>query len=161
MMELTTELGAIVEALDTAKIPYAVCGGIAVTLHGYTRFTQDIDLLIRPEHLDGALAAVAPLGYVLEGGNIPLGYGEPSARDLFRISKAQERDLMTLDLLIVNPLIEPVWSSRIEFAWEGRVLTVVSLEGLAVLKRLAGRPQDLLDLDKLGVSREPDTPPPR
>lgn len=32
-----------------AKIPYGVCGGVAVCLHGYPRNTVDIDLIIRPE----------------------------------------------------------------------------------------------------------------
>jgi hypothetical protein len=33
--------------------------------------------------------------------------------------------------------------------WEGGKLFVVSLEGLIVLKRLSGRPQDIADIDAL------------
>ncbi len=35
-----------------------------------------------------------------------------------------------------------------------RDVWTVSLEGLARMKRLAGRPQDLADLDNLGLERE-------
>ncbi len=36
------------------KVSYALCGGMAVGIHGYPRFTQDIDFLIPPESLDQA-----------------------------------------------------------------------------------------------------------
>jgi hypothetical protein len=34
--------------LREQQIPYAVCGGVAVCLHGYQRNTIDLDLIIRP-----------------------------------------------------------------------------------------------------------------
>jgi hypothetical protein len=33
--------------LSAAEIPYAICGGVAVCLHGYQRNTVDLDLVIR------------------------------------------------------------------------------------------------------------------
>lgn len=36
------------EVLSAAEIPHAVCGGVAVCLHGYQRNTTDLDLIIRP-----------------------------------------------------------------------------------------------------------------
>ncbi len=33
--------------LSTATIPYSICGGVAVCLHGYQRNTVDLDLVIR------------------------------------------------------------------------------------------------------------------
>ena len=36
-----------VRALERAKVPYALCGGLAVALHGFPRATKDIDLLSR------------------------------------------------------------------------------------------------------------------
>ena len=35
--------------LSSADIPYSVCGGVAVCLHGYQRNTTDLDLIIRPD----------------------------------------------------------------------------------------------------------------
>ncbi len=34
--------------LSDAEIPYSICGGVAVCLHGYQRNTVDLDLVIRP-----------------------------------------------------------------------------------------------------------------
>lgn len=37
-------------ALAESQIPYTVCGGVAVCLHGYQRNTVDLDLIIRRTH---------------------------------------------------------------------------------------------------------------
>jgi hypothetical protein len=150
-VDLTSELAAIIDCLDKARLPYALCGGLSVALHGHVRATQDIDLLIRPEHLDSVFAAVRPLGFHLEGGCIPLGFGEQHPLDVHRISKAVGRELVTLDLILVNPTLEPAWDSRQLHPWNGRELCVVSRAGLGIMKRLSRRPLDLDDLNRLGI----------
>lgn len=56
-MKLKEELLRIADCLERSKIDYALCGGLAVVVHGYPRMTKDIDILIRPEELDHALNA--------------------------------------------------------------------------------------------------------
>jgi hypothetical protein len=60
--------------------------------------------------------------------------------------------LLSLDLLVVGPTLDEVWEGRIVAAWGERRVSVVSREGLAIMKRLAGRPQDLADLAALDGS---------
>ena len=38
--------------LEEAGIPFSVCGGVAVCLHGYQRNTADLDLIIHPDKAD-------------------------------------------------------------------------------------------------------------
>ena len=45
-MNLRDELIILVRALNEAKLEYAVCGGLALTIHGFVRATQDIDCLL-------------------------------------------------------------------------------------------------------------------
>ena len=45
-MDLRKELNQLVETLHQEEIPYALCGGMALAVHGHPRFTQDLDLLI-------------------------------------------------------------------------------------------------------------------
>ena len=45
-MNLKDELFLIVETLERGGVEYALCGGMAVAVHGYVRATKDIDLLI-------------------------------------------------------------------------------------------------------------------
>jgi len=49
---------------SAAEIPYSICGGLAVCLHGYQRNTVDLDLVIRPEDIDAVRAVLSDAGLV-------------------------------------------------------------------------------------------------
>ena len=51
MLDITDELKALVNELNRHQIEYALCGGLAMGVHGRTRATVDIDLLILSESL--------------------------------------------------------------------------------------------------------------
>jgi hypothetical protein len=152
-MDLIEELVDLSDALDAAGVEYAVCGGIALAVHGHPRFTKDIDVLIRAEDLERALAAVAKRGFILEVGKLTLQTGTPDERSMFRVSKARGAHLVTLDLLLAGKAYDSVWTTRRTVEFQGRRVGVVSREGLIAMKRAAGRGQDLLDIEKL---RAPD-----
>jgi hypothetical protein len=52
------------------------------------------------------------------------------------------------------PVLERAWQTRAAYPWRGRHMTAVSIEGLTEMKRMAGRKQDLADLEHLGVPEE-------
>jgi hypothetical protein len=153
-MDIIAEFKALLAALTREKIEYAVCGGFAVNIHGYTRTTKDIDLLVRRESIEPLQKIAATLGFTLAAGPIPFGIGTPQERELHRVSKSEGSNFLTLDLMVVTPIFEEVWREREAFEWEGEVLSVVSLAGLITMKRLAGRKQDLADLEQLGADDE-------
>lgn len=158
-LDLKQELEALVDALAAARVGFAVCGGIAVTIHGAPRFTKDIDLLVPRAELDRALVVAEQCGFDLRAAPMTFGAGGPLERCIQRVSKADQATLLTLDIILVEPGFSGVWSSRVLVAWEGRVVPVVSVEGLAQMKRWAGRPQDLLDLASLGVEIDDEDHP--
>ena len=149
-MDLYEELIGLIDGLRKAKLDYALCGGIAVAFYGYSRFTKDIDILIRSEDLEQILKAVKSRGFSIKGGLMPFDWGKPYQREIYRISKIEGPELLTLDLILVNKNLQDVWDQREVFEWKNRKVQVVSPEGLIKMKRLAGRDQDLLDLKKLG-----------
>lgn len=153
-MDIQAELYRITDALADAGIDYALCGGIAVIIHGVPRLTRDIDLLIRPENLDRVKTAVAPAGYTIESGLIAFDIGQPEERHMFRLTKAEGQDHLILDLILVSPFLEPVWRTREVHRVEARSLRVVSRDGLTTMKRAAGRPRDLEDLRQLNGGEE-------
>jgi hypothetical protein len=148
-MDIKTELMRIAEVLRSQGVEYAVCGGLAVVIHGYPRTTRDIDLLVREEDLDRIRPALEKVGFTLPAGILSFDAGKETERKVFRISKAEGEDLLTLDLVLVNPLLEDVWSGRVEYRVGDQALQVVSLAGLKKMKTLAGRPQDLADIAQL------------
>src|SRR5690606_21486518 len=62
---LMTPFEQIFAALRAADARYVVVGGVAVNLHGYQRFTKDLDLVVElvPDNALRTLAALQSLGY--------------------------------------------------------------------------------------------------
>jgi hypothetical protein len=67
-MNLVDELLSITRVLEGDGIAYAVCGGVAVTIHGATRTTKDIDLVVHRNDLARVLDLLRPLGYLFAAG---------------------------------------------------------------------------------------------
>ena len=57
-------LQRITRKLGELDIPYAIVGGMALYLHGYRRFTEDVDLLVTPAGLATIHDKLVGLGYV-------------------------------------------------------------------------------------------------
>lgn len=160
-MDITAEFESIIDALIRDRVEYAICGGFAVNLHGHVRATRDINLLVQSTALPELLTAIRPLGFVIESGPIPFGAGTSRERVLHRVTKARGPAFLTLDLLLVTPIFEDVWRTRVAFEWRGRQVSVVSLTGLEFMKRLSDRTQDRADLEALGLAGESPHEPAR
>ncbi|HKO98937.1 MAG TPA: hypothetical protein VJU86_18190 [Pyrinomonadaceae bacterium] len=148
MLDLMDELRKVVSALDENEIEYALCGGLAMGVHGRVRATVDIDLLILWDSLTDALEIASSLGYNIRGKDLSFANG---AVEIRRVSKIDSEDgeLLSLDLLLATPDIRDVWESRERVDWEGGKLTVVSTGGLIALKQLRRSHQDLADIEAL------------
>jgi hypothetical protein len=57
-------LQRIARKLDELGIPYAVAGGMALFLHGFRRFTEDIDILVSRQGLTGIHEQLEGRGYM-------------------------------------------------------------------------------------------------
>ncbi len=55
---------ALARRLDDLEIPYVVVGGMALSAHGFRRFTDDLDLLVTPEGLKTIHEHLEGRGYV-------------------------------------------------------------------------------------------------
>ncbi len=148
-MNLYEELVELVNALEDSGLDYALCGGVALAFHGHPRFTKDIDLLVREEDLEKARNVAAKCGFTVEGGRVPFRLGRPEEQIIHRVSKVSGSETLTLDFMLVSPSLEKVWNGRGVFEWKGRQIRTVSRDGLVRMKRLAGRKQDLADIEQL------------
>ncbi len=148
MLDIFEELKAITAILEERRIDYALCGGLAMAVHGRARATVDIDLLIPAESLNDVLTLANAHGYNIRGKDLSFAKG---AIEIRRVSKIDREDgtLLSLDLLLVTPEIRGVWESRVAGKWEGGKLSVVSREGLIALKQLRQSGADLDDIREL------------
>jgi hypothetical protein len=148
MLDLFEELEDLISAFNSQSIDYALCGGMAMAVHGFYRTTVDIDLLILQKSFDEVRGIVKNLGYTIEAQPMTFSRGAVEIRRLSKLD-LDAGDVLMLDLLLVTPQIENVWASRTEAQWEGGKIKVVSREGLIILKSFRKSPQDLADIESL------------
>lgn len=148
-MVVIAELIALVTALRNANLPFAVCGGLAMAIHGHPRATQDIDIIIREENLNEVLEVAKTAGFWIPSGRMPFKAKTPMAMEIYRVSKAAGDKLIPLDLMLVSPALEEIWDGRISGQIGDVECTVVSTDGLIQMKEIAARKQDLADIEKL------------
>jgi hypothetical protein len=144
-LDLFEETVGLLSELERQGIPYALAGAIALAIHGVPRATTDIDLLVHPRDLDAALGVTRARRFGIEA--LPMTFSD--GMEVRRVTKTDGADLLTVDLLLVNPNLEPVWTSRERVVTERGEFWVVSREGLIQMKAWAGREQDLADIRRL------------
>ena len=148
MTDLLVEFNQITRLLNESNIDYAICGGWAMAIHGVPRATVDIDFIVLAQSLQKVFEIAASCGYRLEAEPMQLKNGQIEIRRVSKI-ELETRLVYTLDFLIVTPALEKIWAEREQVEWENGMLTVVSRTGLIELKELAGRTQDLADIERL------------
>jgi hypothetical protein len=148
LLDLLHELHSLVRVLEEHKIEYALCGGMAMGVHGHARTTAGIELLIVSESLPDVLEVAKTLGYTIRGKDLSFANG---AVEIRRVSKMDPDDgkLLSLDLLLATPDVRDVWEERTVVEWEGGRLSVVTARGLITIKQLRRSYQDLADIEAL------------
>ncbi|KAB2961947.1 MAG: hypothetical protein F9K16_10435 [Thermoanaerobaculia bacterium] len=156
-------------ALERHRARYLVAGGLAVLAHGFVRVTLDVDLVLdlEPPHPGPALEAFRELRLQPV---VPVGldeFADPAARASWVREKnarvlplwSEAHRTLRVDLFLEPPFdFQEAWSRRHRAPIApGLEVSFVALDDLLAMKRAAGRPQDLADIDrleKLRASRE-------
>lgn len=144
----------VCDALQKAKIPYAVVGGYAVALHGVPRGTFDVDLVIQwtQDNLRKTEDTLKALGLV---SRIPI---DAESLFNFRDEYIEQRNLIAWNFYDpINPshAVDIIITFDLKGATAKTVKTsggnikVLSRKDLIVMKRASGRPQDLEDIRSL------------
>jgi hypothetical protein len=139
------ELKQLVATLESRKIDYALCGGVALAIHGAPRATQDIDVLLQRRDIERLREAAGACGFTLE--SVPVEFS--SGVSIQRFTKLIDGQPLMLDVLFVGGFVETVWADRQQAEFDGGLVRVVSREGLIALELAAGRPQDVADVKRL------------
>lgn len=151
----------VTQALNDAGVRYYFVGGFAVNAHGYVRMTRDLDLVIALERVNllRGIEALAGHGYQMAIPASAEEFADPATRELWRLEKgmlvlklwSDVHQRTPIDVLTYEPFdfaLEGARGILLEVA-PGVSAPIVSLETLIAMKRLAGRPQDLVDIEEL------------
>jgi hypothetical protein len=150
-----------VELLNSSGVRFLIVGGHAVALHGYPRFTGDLDVWIAadPENAVRVIKVLSDFGF----GSLKF-----SARDFVRPGYAIQlgRPPYRIDILTSIDAVAFARAYRRRRVVRAGTLTIpfIALEDLLKNKRATGRPQDLADVERLrsaNKGRSGKTPPRR
>lgn len=148
----------LLRALAARGVDFVVVGGVAMIGHGSSRPTYDVDICYAtdPVNLEALADVMAGLGAKLRGVHEEIPF-VPDARTL------RQTSILTLTTpegeidLLVGPAGAPSYAELREHArrisLDGVAVLIASLDDLESMKRAAGRPKDLLDLEEIAAIR--------
>jgi len=139
--------GALVRWLKAESVPFVITGGMAVSLAGQPRLTQDIDVLVRVDE--------ASWGGFLESGS-RFGF-QPRLSDCLDFAKISRVLLMRhqstgLDVDVILSgmhLEEVIIENGITVQIEGAEVRIPRTEDLIIMKSFARRQKDIADIEAL------------
>ena len=145
-MVLNPDFKEFLQSKNDNKVRYLVAGGYAVALHGYPRYTKDLDIWIEPERKNAEKLIIA-----LE--NFSFASLELTVEDFLEADTIIQlgHPPIRIDLLtsLTGVVFQVCFKSRQVVDVEGIKVNFLDLENLKRNKQAVGRPQDLADLDNL------------
>ncbi len=145
-MVLNQDFKEFIQSLNDNGVRYLVVGGYAVALHGYPRYTKDIDIWVEmtPENASNIIKALEQFGF----GSLGVKESDFITPDqMLQLGHPPRR----IDILTTLPGVEfsECYASRIIVDVEGIPVNFIDLENLKKNKKATGRYQDLADLENL------------
>ena len=145
-MRLPKDLREFIELLNSHKVEYVLVGAYAMAFHSRPRYTEDIDILVRPSPENAARLE----GVIRTFGFASLGL---SAADFQRANQVVQlgHPPNRIDLLttISGVSFEEAWQGRESGELDGVPVGFLNRNCLLRNKRASGRDKDLEDLKRL------------
>jgi predicted nucleotidyltransferase len=143
---LNPDFKEFIQSLNDNQVRYLVIGGYAVALHGYPRYTKDIDIWLEmsPGNAENVISALQQFGF----GTLNLQPSDFLAPDqVIQLGYPPNR----IDLITTPDGVDfaTCYASRVAIAMDGLAINFIDLENLKRNKRASGRYQDLADLENL------------
>jgi len=148
------------KALNQADVKYVIVGGLATVLHGYPRFTADIDLVINLEkpEAEKAIKLITSLGLQARLPVDPMDFTVESIRESWIENKNMlvftfydpENPVLIVDVFVREPIpFSELSKKAVMLDIDGEAVPVCDIEHLIAMKQKAGRGKDLEDIKYL------------
>ncbi len=143
---LNQDFKEFIQLLNDNQVHYLVVGGYAVAVHGYPRYTKDIDIWIEltQENAASIVKALEQFGFASLG----LKESDFLVEDqIIQLGYAPNR----IDIITSLPgvVFKECYDKRLLVEIEGVKVNFIDLDNLRKNKKATGMLQDLADLEKL------------
>lgn len=149
----------VIRALDRCGVRFVIIGGLGARLHGSPSVTNDTDVCYEAtaENLERLAAALRRLGARLRGApeDVPFRLDPKTlaAGDHFTFAtKAGNLDCLGTPAGVAG--FDDLARSAVRFEVEGSTVLVASIDDLMRMKRAAGRPKDLIEIEVLAAVQQ-------
>lgn len=143
---LPNEWKELVELLNRKNVKYIIVGGVAVTFHGYPRFTGDIDfwVAVSKENAEKIVECINEFGF----GSMHLKPEDFLEED---IVLQLGRQPLRIDFLtsLTGLVFEECYPKAIHTVYDNLPMVFIDKESLLKNKIATGRPRDLGDAEEL------------
>ena len=143
---LNQDFKEFIQLLNDNRVRYLVVGGYAVALHGYPRYTRDIDIWVElsEENATHIVEALEQFGFA------SLGLKESDflvKEQVIQLGYAPNRiDIITT---LSGVTFAECYEKRVPVEIDGVKINFIDLDSLRKNKKATGRLQDLADLENL------------
>ena len=140
------------EVLESSRLPFAIMGGFAIRALGLPRPTYDGDLVVEAD-VEQSLDLFRRFDEA--GFRVPEEFSKGFRDHLHgmekvAIHKLEERHDWRIDLFFpTTPLLKSAFARRKQLKFMGKERAVLTAEDIVLLKLLAGRTKDKLDIEEL------------
>lgn len=154
-----TEFSRLLETLAAHDVCFIVVGGVAATIHGSARLTQDLDVVYARDdaNLSRLVEALSPRRPYLRGAPAGLPFSWETATLRAGLNFTLTTDLGDLDILgeiVGGGAYEDLLDDAIVVELGDVEFLCLGLQRLIRVKRAAGRPKDLEAIAELEVIRD-------
>jgi predicted nucleotidyltransferase len=154
-----TDFAKLLRVLHAGNVEHIVIGGLAATIHGSARLTQDVDVCYsrRTDNLDRLVRALKPLKPYLRGAppGLPFDWSVATVRAGLNFTLTTTAG--SLDLIgdvAGGGTYEELLPHTVVVSLFGNDVKALDLEWLILTKRAAGRPRDLEAIAELEALKE-------
>jgi hypothetical protein len=143
---LNPDFREFIQSLNDNSVRYLVVGGYAVALHGYPRYTKDIDIWVEINPVNAArmVRALDDFGFASLG---------LKAEDFMEADTIIQLGYPPECIDVITSLtgvdFDTCYSSRVVIEIDEILVNFIDLENLKKNKQSTGRIQDLADLENL------------
>ena len=145
-MRLPKDLREFIELLNSQRVEYVLVGAYAMAYHARPRYTEDIDILVRPSPENAARLenVIRSFGFTSLGLNAADFQQE---NQVVQLGQPPNRiDILTS---ISGVSFEEAWQERLFGDLDGLTVPLLSKACLIRNKKASGRDKDLEDLKRL------------
>jgi len=151
IMESNQDFRDLFQCLNDADAKYLIVGAYAVIFHTEPRFTKDLDVWVEPTRENAAKVwkALEKFGAPMTGLTIE---DLCNPEMIYQVGIEPNRFDIIMD--IKSPRFSDAWKNRITSNYEDQTVYILNLDDLIRSKKIAGRPQDLLDVKSLETKKK-------